>query len=279
MSWQTNDITLITGAGSIKNAWLPINRALGTDEKRSSEFANTYLSGIVHELRIFSKLTVPNQEDKNLLPTFEKRQKTLLENYNELKSKISIELNNSLKNGELHLRPEFKQLISLHCEEKPNVITTNWDHAIQGFVTETWGEGNWVNFLHGSVSEVHAFTPGGKACHSLLLPSESSFEPYFSEATENHLSTYRFLAQGALSEAKKLILYGISLSPLDAELNIALSSVFNKQIIKEIIIINPMYEIIIQRLKAIKLIGKSEIKIKVLATDPTGKKKQKKINI
>jgi hypothetical protein len=272
LSFLKSSTTILTGAGSVENAWRPINRVLGFDRDDTAS-ANIVFSTIVQQLRLYSMLTSPENEQPHLREAFQQQNILLFKKYSEYKLKIAVELEKSIKSGELGLRKEFDSLIKIHCTTEPNVITTNWDDLIQTYVWSVWGQNNWVKFLHGCYNRIHSFMPGNnytEAHNSFLLPSESSYEPYFPEATKNHLGTSAFTASGTFFFTEKLILYGISLSPLDSELNLFIGNALKN--LNEIIIIDPDYSSVFLRLNAIMSVlstmDKKEKSIKISGIDP-----------
>jgi hypothetical protein len=73
----------------------------------------------------------------------------------------------------------------------------------------------------------------------------------------NHFTTLKFL-----KEAKTILLYGLSLDPLDAELSLLLSGAFaGNKTIQEVIIINPNYQLVRKRVKIV-LFRKNHITIR-----------------
>ena len=75
-------------------------------------------------------------------------------------------------------------------------------------------------------------------------------ENYRSDAENDKLGYSHFATYHFLSEANSIILYGISLDPLDAELGLLLNGAFSQsKTISEIIVINPCCQKIRKRVK------------------------------
>ncbi|MBI2258790.1 MAG: hypothetical protein HYU67_07815 [Flavobacteriia bacterium] len=271
---NTEKIVLITGSGSVKNSWKPIYRAIGM-QFDEPELSNIFFSSIVHELRVLSFLSGPDQEDKYLKITWEKLKNTRFEFYSSLKKRIAIEIKKSIKINEIELQDNFEFLIDKYCDSIPLLYTTNWDDIIQSFAFTKYGKNHFVNFIHGSINRFHVFMPGishNDAFHSLLLPSETSFEHYFPESTKTHLFSYSL---SPICNFEKLIFYGISLSPLDSELNYMISSLLNRNSLILIIVIDPNYKSIFNRLLIIMSVSNNSKELKGIGIDPNTLKEEK----
>ena len=104
------------------------------------------------------------------------------------------------------------------------------------------------------------------APESLYLPSEIAKEPFRSneeslQMMKNHSSVFK-----AVYECNRVILYGLSLDPLDAELSQILALGWNSPNIKEIIVINPDYHKVVKRVKL--LLNDDIHKVNVIAYSP-----------
>ena len=127
-------------------------------------------------------------------------------------------------------------------------VSTNWDTVIdaeaQRLVKQKYSDSEQVKVfhIHGSIEEHQ----------NLYLPSETSQENYRSVEENEKLGLNHYTTLQFLSDANSVILYGISLDPLDAELNLLLNGAFTKdKSIKEVIIINPDYNKIRKRVKLV----------------------------
>lgn len=92
------------------------------------------------------------------------------------------------------------------------------------------------------------------------MPSETTQENYRTDEENKKFGFNHFTTMNFLNEATQIILYGLSLDPLDAELSQVLNTCFgvNREL-KEIVIINPDYNRVRNRVKL--LLPRSDIKI------------------
>ncbi len=248
-----NKIAIIVGAGAVENAWEPILAMFrpinGTET--DADTANFLFAKSICALRLYSKL-----------PTGVKQIKEEQETVNLMKQIICDSLQLAEKAGELKPRKEFRTLLDKFVLCRPNnlvgFVSTNWDTVIDAEV-DRWVKENYSKIRSAKVFHIHGSVA---ASERLYLPSETSMENYRSDEENdmlgyNHFATYEFL-----SEANSIILYGISLDPLDAELSLLLNGAFaQSETIREIIIINPHYQKIRKRVK-ILLFPRTEINIR-----------------
>jgi hypothetical protein len=99
----------------------------------------------------------------------------------------------------------------------------------------------------------------------LYLPSEITMEPYRSKIEENIFGNDHSNFMNLLRSSHKIILYGLSLDPLDAELNVSLASSSLSSQTEEIIIINPAHELVAGR---VKLLLNYKQNVKIHGYDP-----------
>jgi hypothetical protein len=232
------NIALITGAGAIENAWNPIIRALQTlytsDFQLNINGANSALADIVYLSKYFG-----SDNDK------------LRELYNDIKLKISANLIQSELSGEIVARAELIQIINDYIVAQNNNllhITTNWDSTIENAINDAkypdsfkFSERITGIYLHGKAS----------VPESLYLPSEVSKETYRDEKQIDQYQNLHAHAGVLLMDCHRAIIYGLSLDPLDAELLNTISvGLVGSSVLKEIIIVNPEFDIVYQRLRA-----------------------------
>lgn len=250
-----NKIAIITGAGAVENAWEPILKIFKPlmEDEVDADVINCHFAKLIYLLRIYSsasdKMAVENLE-------FEK------ETMKQLKDLISEHIKIYQQNGILRARKEFKDILAKFvfaaADNLFGLVSTNWDTVIDKEADEIVKE-VYVDLtstkcfhLHGSIDSPE----------HLYLPSETSKENYRSKEDNdrhgyNHFATLKFL-----KEARQIILYGISLEPLDAELIQILNSTFTtSNNLREIIIVNPDFKRIRKRIKAL-LFPKNDISIK-----------------
>ena len=214
---ETINISLIVGAGAVENAWEPVVRALQPyyKYKLDGDSANSIFARLVYLLRWFGSIN----ED------FSKGQlKPYLEFTKKLKREISDQLIKAEREREIKVRPQFKQIIEKFVFVPNNrsvLISTNWDTVIDNAINVLGQSNNpkhksdiITNHIHGSV--LNPLT--------LYLPTEVNRENYRTkeeddEIGNNHGSIWRTLEHSNIS-----ILYGLSLTALDAELGQTLAS-------------------------------------------------------
>lgn len=250
-----NKVAIITGAGAVENAWSPILKILGpmNSYQVDADAANCFFARRIYLLRMYSKYS-DNKAVENL--------KEELDIVKKLKELICEFINNDQKLGILKVRKEFKMIlyrfVFSDSENSFGLISTNWDTIVDHEANEI------IKTYYTNIDNAKCFHIHGsvESPDRLYLPSETSHENYRTDEENkihgyNHFVTLRFL-----KEANRIILYGISLDPLDAELTQILNSAFTtSRNLKEIIIINPDYNRIRNRVMLL-LYPKRHIKIR-----------------
>lgn len=260
MEIKRNKIVIIVGAGAVENAWVPIINAIKvvTDQTLDIDGANCFFARLIYLLRFYSK--IPHTDAKSYL-------KISRENAETLKNGICEEIKIAQSKGILKPRNEFrKNLKKFAFNDSKNsvgLISTNWDTVIDDDVDDllkqSGGQTLKCFHIHGSV----------EFPEHLYLPSETTQENYRSDTENkkfglglNHDKTIQFLEQ-----ATQILIYGLSLDPLDAELSQILGGAsFANNDLHEIIIVNPDYERIKNRVKAL-LYPKVDIKIRCFSPE------------
>ncbi len=234
---------LLSGTGIVKGSWRPVRNALlkfhtelpegeenlafASEIQLLRQIASAYRGGI--------KLVRFNLgEYFNIRGRFKEQ----MSRYYSLKKEIAFHLHQSMDSNEISYRETLLLIDSkwLKDTESKVVITTNWDLVLEEYFTDTF-----VYHLHGDITD-HT---------TLYLPSEHSWESYHHIEAKGKLPRhYKRITHGnwLISGVQQLIIAGLSLSPLDAELNSLLRSATDKGPIKEVIIIDPYPELIYQRL-------------------------------
>ncbi len=85
-------------------------------------------------------------------------------------------------------------------------LSTNWDHLLEKAMALSSKS---IVHLHGDVSR--------PAC--IYLPSETSHEAHRSPESNKYIATLTGTAWQVIRDTRQLCIYGLSLSPLDAELS------------------------------------------------------------
>ena len=251
-------VLFITGAGAVENAWNPIIDVYSDyyGFEINADGANFELARAVYLLRFYA--TSPEKESEQSFKDF-------LEGVNQLKRHISISLKGAEENDRIRPRAELAEILDKFVvaeNHRSVILSTNWDTVIDNVINKLlFGLQDGIRrsvpvlHLHGSILEHD----------NLYLPSEVVREPYRTDEQLEHLRNLHAQAISAVKNATKSILYGLSLDPLDAELSQVLSIGWASRNHKEIIIINPNYEVVAKRFK---LLVKRNYSPKIIAYDP-----------
>lgn len=240
MPTTQNKIAILVGAGAVENAWEPILTCFKpiNGQETDADTANFLFAKSICAMRLYSK------SPKGIVQL--KEEQALVKS---LKEAISLSLKFAQQRGTLKPRKEFQSVLNKFVFANPSnlfgFVSTNWDTVIDCEVARLVKErllnhNGKVFHIHGCIEEHE----------HLYLPSETSQENYRSDEENEKLSYDHFGAYKFFSEGNVIILYGISLDPLDAELNLFLNGVLTEsKTIREIIIINPDYQKIRKRVK------------------------------
>jgi hypothetical protein len=192
---------VMAGAGAVENSWKPVRRALlktydyVPESEESLAFAN-----IVFGLRWLHQVKTKGPK----FETFKEERKAA---YDQLKRNIALEIEASTRVGEIRLRADFEAIRErfLGGVMESTFVTTNWDDTLQPHAER-------VIHLHGSVQDAA----------TLYLPSEGIEEPYRGE-DRTYLADAARDVISAIEAADTVLVWGLSLSPLDAELGVVLA--------------------------------------------------------
>lgn len=247
---------LIVGAGAVQHAWSPVIRALQTefDFPIDGDSANSFFARLVYLLRWWY-----STPDNELTRT---NQKLHLDYLNLLKSRITQELLDAQSAGELAVRPQLYSVIDhfLIPDRNKNasfmLVNTNWDtvadEATRSHLIKTHNGEVYPLHIHGSVDD-----------HRLIyLPSELTKEPYRTHDEDQLIGSIHGSIMRGLEDASRVVIYGLSLSPLDAELLQTLAAGFSNDNLKEVHVVDPDHKLVAGRVrllldprKTIRLIG------------------------
>lgn len=250
---KKNNIVIIFGAGAVENSWTPVLKAFKKvmDLDVDTDGANTLFASFIYLLRFYSK--IPVEQARIHL-------KGQIENTNILKDAICDEVKYAQKQSILKPRKEFREILQKFVfndfNNKICLISTNWDTVIdndvEDFSKQIKIEKPKCIHIHGSV----------EYAKHMYLPSETTQENYRSDQENKNFGRNHFITMNILEHVNQIILYGISLDPLDAELCQNLNGMFARNVgLKEIIIINPECKKIKSRVSAL-IFPKRDIKIK-----------------
>ena len=205
-------------------------------------------------MRHFHRFPTPN-DPTNGAKEFRKK-------FSHTKERIVQELLGAEESGELQLRGAMRKILFdvLDIDSHDFMfVTTNWDR-----VSERQTE---VILNEIAPTQVKAFHLHGSIydSESLYLPSEESFECYRSDERNEILGGMHLGLMESLASVEHLVLYGLSMSPLDAELAQILSVGVGGGALKKATIIAPDHQEISSRLR---LLLKEPVP-EVVGIDPT----------
>lgn len=234
---------LIVGAGAVQHAWSPVIRALQTefDFPIDGDGANSFFARLVYLLRWWY-----STPDNELTRT---NQKLHLDYLNLLKSRITQELLDAQSAGELAVRPQLYSVIDhfLIPDRNKNasfmLVNTNWDtvadEATRSHLIKTHNGEVYPLHIHGSVDD-----------HRLIyLPSELTKEPYRTHDEYQLIGSIHGSIMRGLENSSRVVIYGLSLSPLDAELLQTLAAGFSNDNLKEVHVVDPDHKLVAGRVR------------------------------
>jgi len=235
----------LVGAGAVSNAWAPVNAALREVYGPIHEsVANHALANIIYQLRWATAAVTQLQEAPD--PAVRASLDTSIGTYKRIRKLIAEHLLTAAANGTLCASPEATVIAEKFCRTHTTyVATTNWDVTLESAFAP--GAHCAVDYIHGNV----------RRPETLYLPTEILDEPYrvhfpdempYVRALRN--GVVRFMEH--LRDADYLLVYGISLSSLDAELSVLLAQGWRlrgNRPFTEVVVINKEPERVIPNLK------------------------------
>jgi hypothetical protein len=235
---KNQSITLFVGAGAVKNAWAPIIKAMQPEyfkQRLSVDGATSGLSRLVYNLRWFSN----NPGD-----ALDKCRK-ILEN---TKVGICEEIKIAQEKDEISVRDEFWNIIeqiTLSDCKRLMIVSTNWDTVVEDAINtipkikEMFGNRKlFAAHLHGVYLDPT----------TIYLPTEMVEEPYRTDHERQILGSIHAAVMQATVIAQTIIFYGLSISPLDAELTQIVGACMNNDNIQSIKIMDPSHKIVAERI-------------------------------
>lgn len=229
-----NKIAILVGAGAVENAWEPVLNCFRpiNGHETDADTANFLFAKSICAMRLYSKSLKGAKQLKD--------EKKLVDS---MKDAICDSIKLAQKSGMLKPRKEFRALLDKFVLSNPKnlfgFVSTNWDTVIDA-EADRWVKEKYYDIENAKVFHIHGSIA---AYESLYLPSETSMENYRSDEENDTLSYNHFTTYDFLKEANRILLYGLSLDPLDAELSLLLNGAFKQsKTLKEIIIINPCYQ-------------------------------------
>ena len=199
--------------------------------------ANSFLARVVYLVRWFSKL------DTDLGRT---QFKIHLDFMNEIKTAISNELRTAEEQGQITCHPSLKLMLDKLVTPYSRsfmLVTTNWDSVISKSIQQIMDIDPdfelhlYPLHIHGRIGDAS----------TLYLPSEVTRETYRTLAEEQAIGTIHGTVWQGLEQASRVIIYGLSIDPLDAELGQTLAAGWGNPNLKEIFIIDFRNELVAHR--------------------------------
>lgn len=230
--------TFIVGAGAVESGWQPILDALQPyhDFPLTPDGANAFLARVVYLLRYWSAHKSPLAADE-----LKRHKKFLIE----IRNAVSRSLKKAEAKGNLRVRPEFAEIVHkrvLYQSSGIMLVTTNWDNVVGAALKKLLNTPK-IKFnpiplhIHGS-----ARTP-----NVMYLPTEITQEPYRTHDEEKKIGEMHSAIWRGMENCHRAVVYGLSISPLDAELAQILACGWSNPVLNEIEVIAPDHEVISHR--------------------------------
>lgn len=243
---------IIAGAGAVVGAWKPVLKALQPyhDFPLTPDGANSFLARVVYLLRWFAALDTDFGRDQF---------RRSLEIMNAIKASIAKELRTAEEHAEITPRPNLNlvlQKLLIPYSQSFMLVTTNWDSVIGKSIHRILNVDHHVQLhplhIHGSTAD-----PA-----TVYLPSEVTNEPYRTPKERKAIGSLHGSIWRGLEKARRVIVYGLSIDPLDAELGQTLASGWSNPNLEEIFIIDPNHKpvahrvnLLLDRRRDVRVIG------------------------
>jgi hypothetical protein len=223
----------LIGNGAVENGWEPVLRALrefgDCQTVLDADVANLAMARLVYITRWTSAPHVQKAGDEETQKAWAARTKEHME---QVKGRICEHLRSAHERGELGVREQFDQVILGHYSPtRPQIaiVTTNWDRSVE-FAVRKLDPTVPVHYLHGHPDEPR----------SIYFPSETADEPYHKDERQGLRELHGQLIH-AINEADALVVYGLSLSALDAELSMIISAGTKDGRLRRIHVVDPSF--------------------------------------
>jgi hypothetical protein len=205
-----SDTVFMLGSGAVANAWVPVIAALQefrpTARVTQPDHANFVLSWWVYHQRSRAmriQMADLTDEDRRANRNIEEEDLRLRQN-------IAAHIRCASDQTFYCLR---RQAVGVINERRWGAqrffLSTNWDRLPEmelGLSTTS------TFHIHGDVEKPDC----------LYLPTETSTEPYRAAVANEHIAELTGTAWQMLQQARQVCIYGLSLSPLDVEVNVIL---------------------------------------------------------
>jgi|SRR6218665_221944 len=210
----------LVGAGADDGGWTPVIKAInktinktgGTTQIQHPEDANFYLAQHVYERRMCA--AIKRRHGSHSPENIAQQEKDGEIRDRVLKTAIADHLKEATSLGALKLRAEFLKTINDPQFGRNKVfLTANWDLLLERELKSSAK----VHHIHGTVSDPD----------NLFLPSETTQEDYRSAEQYKAMGGQLATLWQTVASAERICIFGLSLSPLDAELTFAISTGIN----------------------------------------------------
>jgi hypothetical protein len=234
------EVVVLIGAGAVANAWEPVLDALGDRlPDRSADTANVYFATLVHKLRWLHSMSVAPAVAAKARPTYKAALQGALHEVNSVTAAIAEHLQKWDGNK---LRPAAElireRLLPQECMF--GVVTTNWDFSALEFLEDRYHDRcTGVDYIHGTYDI------------GLYLPGEVVDEQYRDYDGWREMRISALNTVHMLRDISRLIVYGLSISPLDGELGFLLQCAAGQRRLpfEDIIIVDPNHERVVRNLR------------------------------
>jgi len=210
------DTVFLLGSGIGANSWVPviagIHEFYPTVGVTSAERANFWLAWWVYAQRTRGELMRRGDLGDERADT-ERRNRELEASDLGLRQTIAANIRVATEQDFFRLRRQAVRVLGdwQLWGRSRYYLTTNWDRLLE---TELAYSPKSVMHIHGDVEM--------PSC--LYLPTETSTEPYRKPDINEHIGALTGMAAELIRRARQLCIYGLSLSPLDAELGAILGA-------------------------------------------------------
>jgi hypothetical protein len=203
---NASDTVFLLGSGAVANAWVPVVAAVrefhSHAQVTNGDEANFVLAWWVYHQRTRAL----RMQRGDLTPEDRERNLQLEVSDLKLRQTIAAYLRVASEQNFFRLRPQAVALLTdRRWGESTFFLTANWDRLLE------------MDMAYPSASVIHIHGEVEKpSC--LYLPTETSTENYRSQEVNEHIARLTGTAWQVIRDARQLCIYGLSLSPLDAEL-------------------------------------------------------------
>lgn len=250
--------TCIIGTGAVEGAWDPVLSAVRDIAEfrhvETPDGANAAMARLVFLARnIETWKQAEVGDDRGDLA-----KENVAQVMGQLRSRISENLKRAHGAGTVRVRHAFRRVIREFLEREVDAayfLTTNWDPAVEvalGDIEPSYRP----MYIHGSTQD--------PSC--MHLPAEVASEPYRTVVERDKSLHLHRQVMNCVDESTHLVLYGLSLSPLDAELSQMIASGTHKSGILKITVVDPRFIEVIERVRS--LIDLTVSRVEIHGYDP-----------